>query len=165
MSGTDPALDPQMAQAQTPRMFWRVFWAAFLGAQTALLTCWGAAVVAGLVSPSVFGTPQNRNSRADFTRADVVSGLSGALDLYRAHVGTYPRTEDGGLQLLLRPPSDPDAARSWQGPYVKREQRLEDAWGRPYHYRCPGEHHPESYDLWSTGPVVGPEDHISNWEK
>ncbi|MGQ9369542.1 type II secretion system major pseudopilin GspG [Azospirillum sp. ST 5-10] len=74
-----------------------------------------------------------------------VQNLGTALDLYRFETGRYPTTQEG-LQALVAAP--PGVAR-WAGPYLKTKESLVDPWGRPYHYRSPGEHGP--YDLASLG--------------
>ena len=42
---------------------------------------------------------------------------------------------------------------------------LKDPWSRDLMYKAPGEHNPESYDLWSIGPdgQDGTDDDIGNW--
>jgi general secretion pathway protein G len=74
-----------------------------------------------------------------------VQNLSTVLDLYRLDTGRYPN-QDEGLDALLERPAD---AAKWNGPYVKRRDRLVDPWGNPYKYRFPGEH--AEYDIYSLG--------------
>ena len=40
-----------------------------------------------------------------------------------------------------------------------------DPWGSDYVYRCPGQHHPDGYDVFSMGPDLheGGTDDIGNW--
>jgi len=42
---------------------------------------------------------------------------------------------------------------------------VNDPWGNPYIYVCPGTHNTDSYDLHSFGPdgQDGTEDDIDNW--
>lgn len=77
---------------------------------------------------------------------------------FRVHVGRYPNTEEG-LEALR---SAPEEVENWQGPYVDEIPR--DPWGNPYQYRSPGEHNPDTYDIWSFGPDgEDSEDNIGNW--
>jgi general secretion pathway protein G len=58
----------------------------------------------------------------------------------------------------------PDAKR-WTGPYMSNENLLIDPWGNAYRIEAPGKHHPEGYDLWSSGPdgIDQTTDDIGNW--
>lgn len=77
---------------------------------------------------------------------------------FRVNVGRYPTTEEG-LQALVSAPED---VENWQGPYINQVPR--DPWGNVYQYRSPGEHNPESYDVWSFGPDGREsDDDIGNW--
>ncbi len=122
-------------------------------------------LLTAFVVPNFFGAGEK--AKKDLTQALVDSGLNGALDLYRAHMGSYPRSDEGGLQLLLERPSDEEKAKRWAGPYVKRAQDLKDAWQRDLIYKCPGDVNSESYDLSSAGPdgQEGTEDDIRNWQR
>jgi general secretion pathway protein G len=62
--------------------------------------------------------------------------LENCLDLFKIDKGRYPTTEEG-LQAVV-------AAG-------KCKPRLKDPWGRDYVYLCPGQLHPESFDLKSYG--------------
>lgn len=75
-----------------------------------------------------------------------IQSLGAALDLYAYEIGAYP-SGDEGLKALVERPA---AAARWNGPYLKRQEMLLDPWGRPYHYRMPGQH--GAYDLYSLGP-------------
>lgn len=97
--------------------------------------------------------------KREVARMFVSETLEAPLIQYRINMGNYPSTEEG-LQALLKPPSE--NATNWQGPYIK--QLPNDPWGKPYQYRFPGTHNPQSYDLWTYGPD-GTEsgDDIGNW--
>ena len=84
---------------------------------------------------------------------------------YRLDLGSYPSNEQG-LFALKAPPADKALAAKWQGPYLDTSKELRDPWKRPYHYRFPGLHNPDSYDLWSSGPdgKSGTTDDIGNWK-
>ncbi|MGF6262531.1 general secretion pathway protein G [Paraburkholderia youngii] len=98
-------------------------------------------LLAGLVAPRYF--EQVGKSNTKIARAQIDS-LSKALDQYRLDMGVYPTTEEG-LQALMTKPQD---ATNWSGPYLQKAVPP-DPWGRPYHYRSPGEH--GDYDLYSLG--------------
>jgi general secretion pathway protein G len=70
--------------------------------------------------------------------------LESTLDMFRLDVGRYPTTEEG-LQALRTRPS---GLENWDGPYIKRDL-TPDPWGKPYFYRCPGQH--GDFDLMSYG--------------
>jgi len=74
-----------------------------------------------------------------------IHDLTAALDLYRLDVGRYPSQDEGLNSLVEAPPT----VASWNGPYVKKREMLNDPWGHPYNYRIPGEH--GEYDLYSLG--------------
>jgi general secretion pathway protein G len=96
-----------------------------------------------------------------------------ALDRYQLSLGGFPATEQG-LQALRTPPPDLPKAKKWNGPYLNPEISLHpldlelplDPWGHPYHYRLPGAHNPDRFDVWSVGPdgVDGSQDDIGNWK-
>lgn len=73
-----------------------------------------------------------------------IDAIEKALDQYRLDVGTYPTTEAGLIALIQGPPNEP----KWAGPYLRKNVPL-DPWGRPYHYRAPGER--AVYEVLSYG--------------
>ena len=93
-----------------------------------------------------------------------VSELKNALERFNVHMDRYPTAEEG-LKVLVEPP--PGEQTKWRGPYIK--QLRNDPWGNPYQYRCPGTHHPTSFDVWSRGADgqdggEGQGADIGNWE-
>jgi general secretion pathway protein G len=80
-------------------------------------------------------------------RADV-QAIGTQLQLYESMNGFYPTTEQGLLALVTQPSTDPQPTR-W---YQLFKQVPKDPWGSEYIYRCPGQKHPDSYDLYSAGP-------------
>ncbi len=88
-----------------------------------------------------------------------IKELEGALQLYSFDVGRFPNSSEG-LDALLRNPGNLDA---WKGPYLTKNELPKDPWGKPYIYRCPGQH--GDYDLLSVGPdgAEGGEDDIVSW--
>lgn len=103
-------------------------------------------VILGLIA--AFAVPQVikylGGAKTDSARIQI-ERLSGVLDLYRLEVGRYPNDGDG-LNALIEEPAD---AKSWNGPYLKKQDALTDPWGRPYVYRFPGEH--GAFDIYSLG--------------
>lgn len=74
---------------------------------------------------------------------------------YMSTLGDFP---PGLANLAVNVQRDP----RWQGPYLK--QTVIDPWGNRYRYLRPGEHNPDTYDVWSLGPDgVESEDDIGNW--
>ena len=80
-------------------------------------------------------------------RADV-QAIGTQLQLYESMNGFYPTTEQGLLALVTQPSTDPQPTR-W---YQLFKQVPKDPWGSEYIYGCPGQKHPDSYDLYSAGP-------------
>lgn len=126
------------------------------------------------------------NAKIDVAKAFVATQMPTALGLYRIDMGDYPSTAEG-LQALLTPPNNPNAA-SWRGPYLTSSQLPLDPWKHPYMYAYPGTHTasivtqtttgyqasstaPASttsrFDIWSLGPngVDGDPGNIGNWQQ
>jgi len=89
-----------------------------------------------------------------------IKELEGALQLFSLDMGRYPNTSEG-LESLIR---NPGSAEAWKGPYVTKTELPKDPWGKPYVYRCPGQH--GDFDLFSPGPdgVEGGDDDIVSWK-
>jgi general secretion pathway protein G len=120
-------------------------------------------VILGLLA--AIAAPQVLNylggAKTDTARIQI-ENLSTTLDLYRLDVGRYP-TEEEGLDALLRPPAD---ANGWNGPYVRREDMINDPWGRRYIYRFPGQYN--AFDLYTLGADnaeggEGENQEVTNW--
>ncbi|MFQ5864135.1 MAG: type II secretion system major pseudopilin GspG [bacterium] len=120
-------------------------------------------VLVALVVPQFAG--RTKQARRAAAHADVNANIAMALELYFLDNGVYPTTEQG-MAALLSSPEAPPVPVAWQGPYLKKNTTLKDPWGQPYIYTSPGEHNPESYDLYSMGPdqQKGGGDDIVNWE-
>src|SRR5919197_5302591 len=95
------------------------------------------AVLASLVAPNVF---THVGEAKNVTAGSQIEMLGAALDAYRLDNGRYPTTAQGLAALWQAPAQDPRPA-SWNGPYLRKDVPL-DPWGRPYAYKCPGEHTP-----------------------
>ncbi len=122
-------------------------------------------VIIGILAASVMPKlvrqiPFVQNKR---TNSDIIT-LSGQLDTYYMQNNDYPSTEQGLRALIQKPTSSP-IPKNWNGPYIKKVPM--DPWSREYKYKCPGDHNPDEYDLWSTGKdgQDGTEDDIDNWSE
>jgi general secretion pathway protein G len=116
-------------------------------------------LLAALVAPRLMGRVGVAKQK---TAQAQIQLLATTLDLYHLDVGNYPTTEEG-LRALKEKPSN---ASAWGGPYLDKAIP-NDPWGRPYIYKCPGEHGP--YDLSSLGADGAPggdgeNRDITNWE-
>ncbi|OQX54054.1 MAG: type II secretion system protein GspG [Candidatus Omnitrophica bacterium 4484_213] len=112
-------------------------------------------ILAAMVIPRLSG--RSEEARQAVAKTDIEANLSLALDLYEMDNGSYPQS----LDALRRRPAGADR---WKGPYIKKKPV--DPWGRVYIYKFPGEHNPESYDLYSLGSdgQAGTNDDVANWE-
>lgn len=117
-------------------------------------------LLAGLVGPQVMkhlGGAKTKVARVQ------IEDLAGALDMYRMEVGQYPSTDEGLQALIEKPPS----ARTWNGPYLRKNKIPQDPWVYAYHYTSPGEY--GSFDLYSLGADNsvggdGEDKDINSWE-
>ena len=119
------------------------------------------ATLAGLVVPRLAG--RSEQARVTAAKADILSNIPLALDLYELDNGTFPTTQQG-LEALVSKPSTSPVPKNWNGPYLKKKPI--DPWGNNYNYVCPGIHNTEDYDLYSIGKdaVEGGDDDIENWD-
>ena len=88
-----------------------------------------------------------------------------ALDLFHLDNGFFPTTDQGIGALVSKPSGGPEPRKYRAGGYLKKMPT--DPWGRPYLYRCPGEH--GDYDILSTGPDgkeggTGKDADITSWD-
>ena len=92
--------------------------------------------------------------------ASDIAALGVALGAFEVDNGRYPTSAEGLGALSVAP----GGLTNWHGPYVDRPV-LNDPWGNPYVYACPGTHNTDGYDLHSFGPHAqdGAEDNIDNW--
>jgi general secretion pathway protein G len=113
------------------------------------------AVLAAVVVPKFTG--RSEQARVAAAKTDI-SVLSGALNQFELDNGRFPTTEEGLGALVQAPPG----AQNWH-PYIERGVP-NDPWNNAYVYRYPGQHNPNGFDLFSTGPD-GREgnDDIDNW--
>ena len=100
-------------------------------------------LVMGLVGPRVVSYLSDSKVKAARIQ---IEGFSAALDLYFLDAGRYPSASEGLSALVKKP----EAATSWNGPYLKRNAVPNDPRGRAYVYAAPGQHGP--FDITSLGP-------------
>lgn len=117
-------------------------------------------LLAGLVGPQVMKHLGGAKTKAAKVQ---IEDLAGALDMYKMDVGRYPTSEEG-LQALVEQPAD---ARSWNGPYLRKNKIPQDPWIYDYRYVSPGEH--GRFDLFSFGADnaaggEGEDSDIVSWE-
>lgn len=86
-------------------------------------------MIAGLVGPSLFRQADKAKVQTAETQ---IKMLKGALHTLRLDIGRFP-TEQEGLTILTRPPSDDRVAQYWEGPYIDGRVPL-DPWKRDYVY-------------------------------
>lgn len=90
-------------------------------------------LLAGLVGPRLFGKVDSSKVKTAETQIKMIKG---ALETYRLDVGVFP-SQDQGLGVLYRKPSETRSTSRWQGPYLDEAAPL-DPWGAPYRYAVPG---------------------------
>jgi general secretion pathway protein G len=116
--------------------------------------------LAAMIVPRMAGRSQQ--AKISIAKADIVSNIPSALDLYELDNGTYPSTGQG-LDALLSKPAGSPTANNWNGPYLKKKPI--DPWGSEYQYRYPSQHESLDYDLYSLGPdKAKSDDDVVNWE-
>ena len=105
---------------------------------------------------------KTRDAQITATKADI-KAYGMALSLFELDSGFYPTPEQGLAALVTKPTSAPEPLR-WKS-YLETPVHS-DPWGHPYIYKCPGDHKPDGYDLFSAGPngIPGDADDITNWE-
>jgi general secretion pathway protein G len=90
-------------------------------------------MLAALVGPKLF-------SKVDSSRVQTamvqMKTFKGTLETMRLDIGRFP-SQDEGLQLLTKAPTDEKIRTRWRGPYLDEELPL-DPWGNPYQYSLPG---------------------------
>ncbi|TCD16667.1 type II secretion system major pseudopilin GspG [Oricola cellulosilytica] len=84
-------------------------------------------LVAALATPQVLR--YLGSARVSTTTAQMRS-IGSALELYYLDHGAYP-AEEPGLSALVQAPA---GSTTWNGPYIKGDGALRDAWGNPFGY-------------------------------
>jgi general secretion pathway protein G len=90
------------------------------------------------------------NSKIGKAKADIAV-LRDAIDLFQEDCGRYPTSAEGLKALRNRP----DDAPNWHGPYLQKDL-VNDPWGNPYVYQCPGPDGKHGYLVESFGADGAP---------
>lgn len=107
-------------------------------------------LIASLIAPNIMG--KYERSKEEIAKAQVEM-LSSAVQSFIIDVGRCPTS----LEELIKS-NDP----KWRGPYLSKREIPLDPWGRPYQFKCPGDH--GQFDLYSLGPNGKLDDKaIKNW--
>ncbi len=91
-----------------------------------------------------------RTGRITATRAQLQS-LETTLTTYSMDNGRYPTSEQGLRALIEKPTTAPEPYDWRAGGYLSKREIPRDAWKAEFQYASPGEHNPDSFDLWSLG--------------
>ncbi len=97
-------------------------------------------VLATLIVPRFFGRVGTAKQSVAKQKIEVISE---AVHLFHTDYDRYPQSLE---ELVSRPSDIPE--EKWVMPTVKPKDLL-DPWGRPFVFRCPGQH--DVYDLYSLG--------------
>lgn len=95
---------------------------------------------------NVFGA--SSEARVTTTKSNIAS-VSGALEQYALAIGDYPSEQQGLIALVEKPNNLNNAARYPAGGFINRLPQ--DAWGRDFIFKRPGEKSGRGYDLYSLG--------------
>src|SRR2546421_10539337 len=114
-------------------------------------------VLASIVVPKMTGYSERARKSKAVTE---IGSFKTALQAFEVDCGRFPTSEEGLKALVQQPPG---VQNFKQGGYM--EDIPPDPWGNPYVYRCPGTHHPDSFDVYSMGADghEGGGDDIGNW--
>ena len=114
-------------------------------------------VIIGLIASAVAVNVIGRQKEAQLQKAktDVQNIANQGVDAFRVMRGRYPTTEEGLKILIQEQFLRPNAS----------DGTLKDPWGKEYIYLYPGQAHPDSFDVKSSGPdgQSGTEDDIVNF--
>ena len=109
-------------------------------------------LIASLIMPNLLG--RYEKSKEEVTKAQVEM-LSSAVQAFIVDIGRCPTALN---ELITATGAD----AKWRGPYLSKKELPNDAWGKEYQYKCPGENGP--FDLYSLGPNGKlDEKSIKNW--
>lgn len=122
-------------------------------------------LLAGLVGTAVVSNLAKARSE---TAAAQIKQLESALTFYQMDNGRFPTT-DQGLQALVEKPSGAPEPRNYRpGGYLSVTVVPKDPWGADYQYLSPGQHNPQSFDIWTLGADGAPggegaDRDVGNW--
>jgi general secretion pathway protein G len=120
----------------------KIFGRIWIGILVSLIILFGLLIVPFIIDD---GPTYSR----DIATKKQIAATMIVLTNYYSEVGHYPTTSQG-LIALLKKPNGPDGEK-WGGPYTSARNKPTDGWNHELHYRCPGIHNPDMYDLWSYG--------------
>ena len=120
------------------------------------------ALIAALVGPRVMkhlGSSKEQSTRVQ------IEQLSTALESLKLEVGRYPNQQEGLKALVENPGKMPN----WKGPYLRKKELPQDAWGFAFFYEIPPKKGGLDYDLYSLGADnkpggEGEDADIGNWK-
>jgi general secretion pathway protein G len=121
------------------------------------------AIIAMLAGLAIWATGGRlEDAKIAKAKADI-NGITTSLMLYEASNGFAPTTEQGLKALINKPESEP-RPRTWRQYMTSMPI---DPWGKEYHYKNPGSHKPDGYDLFSAGKDRLPDtaDDVGNWDQ
>jgi len=124
------------------------------------------AVIIGVLAAMAIKSLGGRAKEAKIKAAQGdIATIETTIDLFEVDNGFYP-TQDQGLTALLEKPTGDPEPKNWKK-YFRRRSHIIDPWGNEYVYVYPGEHNPDSFDLYSRGPdgMDGGDDDIINWDE
>ena len=122
------------------------------------------AFIITMVAPNIINSLQNGQVKAAKSQ---ISSTENVLNSYYLDNSAYPTTEQG-LKALIEKPSASPVPENWNGPYLQKNKIPADPWGHELHYKSPGEHNQDTYDLFSYGKDnaeggTGANADIGNW--
>lgn len=122
------------------------------------------AFIITMVAPNIINSLQNGQVKAAKSQ---ISSTENVLNSYYLDNSAYPTTEQG-LKALIEKPNASPIPENWNGPYLQKNKMPADPWGHELHYKSPGEHNLDTYDLFSYGKDnadggTGANADIGNW--
>jgi len=120
------------------------------------------ALLAALVGPRVM--KYLGSSRVKVTQVQIEQ-LATALESFKLEVGRYPTAKEG-LPILVE---NTAKVANWNGPYLRKRELPNDAWGFGFHYEIPPKRGGVDFDLYSLGADNSPggdgeNADIGNWK-
>ncbi len=94
--------------------------------------------------------PIQKRMREDAAKTQI-GLLEQAVETYQTEIGTYPAS----FEDLRRDPGNLTPGK-WHT-FLNKDVPP-DPWNKQYEYKCPGDHNPESFDVWTVTPenkVIG----------
>jgi general secretion pathway protein G len=115
-----------------------------------------------LLGTGIFFMSKNTDYAKIVAAQASVKNFETALKGYEMIALNLPTSDQGLMALYKKPESEPRPSRWSQ--QITDVQAFQDPWRRPFQYRYPGKHNPQSFDVYSFGPDgVESEDDIGNW--